>query len=190
MTFDSLGVGITTAKRCAMPAPPEQKVYTPGPHFLDYRFVTEGNDDIGVEPGRKLDVGRWNNSARSVIRAGGLTDDESLYVLARTLEGFIWVPRSGRPALTTILSIIVGTAGEHTLYKHAVDRAATHNSNSTQFRTEGVGITAGDRGKNRGSDRRPAEPFELWAVPKTMHDRRSVAPAQSVAQSIHALFSA
>ena len=173
--FDFGQQTLSTAAGLQAPGATELPVIHPAAHYLDFDFVVEGNDE--TKPGRKLAVERWNNTTHSIIRAARLSDEEELYILARSLGGFIWVPRTNKPAFSTILQAVVGRAGGYTIYANAVDRAQKHNPNSARY----------EAGPARGKGEE-AEPYELWAVNAELHALRAIAPEQSVGRAVHELF--
>lgn len=145
-------------------------------HYLDWDSVLAGRPDSGIPHGRKLSIPRWNNTVESARRAGGLSDNEELYISSRTLGGFIWVPRSGRPSMTTLIDQIVGHTGGSVVFKDA-----TGGFKSSSVSPTDVSETKKSKGRPR------AAIYELYAVPRALHNLRTDAPG-AAARSIHQLF--
>lgn len=145
-----------------------------GNHFL-YSELVKNEKGKAINGCARLDIPRWFNTTQSAITAGGLTTRKELYISTRTFGGggFIWVPRTGRPNLSTLIDLIVGHTGGSMLYRNVSDS-----------RSSAAAITAESQGE--GSNTRTGI-YELWAVPQTVHGKRIVTPGEG-ARSVHQLF--
>lgn len=173
------GINSTANPRSSMPPAPVHQQVECEPHYLDLAFVLEGSAELGIPAGRKLEVMRWHNTTATVLKVGNVTNDEELYIVARNLGGFIWVPKNGTPALSTLINQVVGHGGTHLIYKDVTGRGVRDARVGDR-----VGIAIGSKPQARKSR---AETYELWAVPADMHERRVAAPGEA-ATSVHRLF--
>jgi len=178
------GINSTANPRASMPPAPQHQQIECEPHFLDLMLVIQGNEDLGIAPGRKLEVMRWHNTTKAVLQAGRVKvadddqDGEELYIVSRTLGGFIWVPKTGTPPLVTLINQVVGRSGGPRIYKDVVNRGIRDGS-----ATRGsVSI-----GSKPPTTKPRAETYELWAVPAATHEHRVIAPGDGAA-AIHQLF--